>query len=125
MSETHEHKHTPGPWSVTERKPSHDCYGRDAIECLVHVGERRNTGNALAVVGLGGMGAISALPEHVRANASLIAAAPELLEALVEFPREHDYPSSEEYRGACYKWWEVYARPAIARAAGTGKEGAR
>lgn len=43
---------------------------------------------------------------------------PAMLEALEEFPREHDYPSSEEYRGACYKWWEIYASPALAQARG-------
>lgn len=41
-----------------------------------------------------------------------------MLEALEEFPREHDYPSSEEYRGACYKWWEIFASPALAQARG-------
>lgn len=74
--------HTPGPWSFIERKPTHECYGKSAIECLIRVGEGPLAGNVLAIVGLGGKGATSYQLDDVRANANLIAAAPDLLAAL-------------------------------------------
>lgn len=76
---------TPGPLCVTKRKPSHDCYGADAIECLIHVGDVTNMGNAIASVSLGGRGGTSTAPEDVRANALLFASAPDLYAALVPF----------------------------------------
>lgn len=41
-----------------------------------------------------------------------------MLEALGKFPDECDYPNSEVFRGECNRWWETYARPALAQARG-------
>lgn len=73
-------KHTAGPWSISG--PRERNYGDGVIftEYLVHVGDK-NPGNALSIVSLGGAGAISTRDEDVHANARLIAAAPDLLEA--------------------------------------------
>jgi hypothetical protein len=74
-------KFTPGPWSVgntTVRK-----YGSMSFpEVAVHVGTFEKHGNCLAIVHLGGSGAISSLIADVEANARLISAAPEMYEAL-------------------------------------------
>jgi hypothetical protein len=75
-------KHTPGPWSVgTPRKMGSERHGYVWWEVPVQVGEG-NPGNVLALVSLGGSGAISRSILDVQANARLIAAAPELLKAL-------------------------------------------
>lgn len=73
-------KHTPGPWSVGYTRKS-SCSEFAHFETPVHVGEV-NRGNALAIVHLGGDGAINGSREAVEANARLIAAAPEMLAEL-------------------------------------------
>ena len=73
---------TPTFLCITERKPSHNCYGENAIECLIHAGTIDNPGNAVASVGLGGLGGGSSDPKDVRALARLIAAAPDLLDSV-------------------------------------------
>ncbi|MHC1670482.1 hypothetical protein ACODUO_15080 [Stenotrophomonas maltophilia] len=56
--------------------------------------------------------------EEAKANARLIAAAPELLEALSNFPSDADYSSSDEFWKATVHWWLTEAEPAIAKATG-------
>lgn len=77
--------HTPGPWSVgyTRRSRLHASLG-DSFETAIHVGTPTNRGNCLAIVYIGGDGALDNSREAVEANARLIAAAPELLAALRE-----------------------------------------
>ena len=75
----HETQWTPGPWSVG-RTISRE---RGAyLETPVHVGERGNRGNCIALVYLGGPGAIHGDAASLEANAHLIAATPDLYEAL-------------------------------------------
>jgi len=75
-------KHTPGPWAISERQ-GHECYGKNAIECLLHPGKNGIVnGNAFCIVSLGGDGATLVAPEAVRANARLIKSAPDMLYAL-------------------------------------------
>lgn len=66
-------KHTPGPWKVIDRRP--------------HFG----------IVQVGKGGVIATIPSNTiksndekQANAALIAAAPELLEALIDIVQAHD-----------------------------------
>ena len=81
----HETQWTPGPWSVG-RTISRE---RGAyLETPVHVGERGNRGNCIALVYLGGPGAIHRDAASLEANAHLIAAAPDLYEALELMTRE-------------------------------------
>jgi len=56
--------------------------------------------------------------DEVYANARLIAAAPELLEALNNFPAAFDYSNAHDFRAAAIGWFEDQARPAINKAEG-------
>ena len=71
-------KHTPGPWRVGRVRESYWNHTPMSVEVPVYFGD----GNTLALVYLGGPGALYANEESVLANARLIAAAPDLLEAL-------------------------------------------
>lgn len=67
---------TPGPWKVVE-----DSYGNTVV-----------TGKGMVVeIGLEHIAKVGGLAEH-EANARLIAAAPELLEALINLRDNFDYP---------------------------------
>lgn len=77
--------HTPGPWSVGHTRDTTERYQHTSFEVPVHVGAfgvNGGPGNALAIVYLGGKGAIDGSREAVEANARLIAQAPELLKVL-------------------------------------------
>lgn len=82
-------KATGGPWSGDVNGPRPQDYGGGLVmhQQSVHVGEQRNQGNALAIVYLGGDGALSGKPEAVQANADFIAHArqdiPDLLDEVV------------------------------------------
>lgn len=52
------------------------------------------------------------------ASARLIAASPELLEALNSVPSDADYGSAEDFCAAVNDWWLRTASPAIAKATG-------
>lgn len=112
--------HTPGPWSVgftQERKYATGTYH----EVPVNVGAFENRGNCLAMVVMGGPGAIRRDSESVEANARLIAAAPELLEALKHMAQHHS-PECSRYdvvvaEGECNCGYDK-AQLAIAKATG-------
>lgn len=72
-------KHTKGPWVFTGTRSVN---GRN--EALVNVGEAsgENYGNVIAIIHMGGEGAIYNTERQVAANARLIARAPELLAAV-------------------------------------------
>lgn len=75
MSDT---KHTPGPWTVRD-------HGKDMnseSNIYVHVGGEKNYGNPILKVVMGGHGALNSDNDSLIANAKLIAAAPDLLEAI-------------------------------------------
>ena len=97
------HTHTPGPWSVTFSDMVSDAKGRKIADCeLTPFKERPKSPN----------------PEDI-ANARLISAAPELLEALQMLASIEPSNCSEMCpyeRGI----WET-AKDAIAKATGKGK----
>jgi hypothetical protein len=94
-------KHTPGPWKAT-----FEDY-RWVIDCQGEFGPKK----ALAVTA-------GFYPKH-EANARLIAAAPELLEALkMGYADTMDYIQRNHLSGAENNRWLVLARAAIARAEG-------
>lgn len=64
-------KHTPGPWKATAKEGNH----------IIH---SNTESNCLAIVGTGIFNSDPLRWEEARANAALIAAAPDLLEALQE-----------------------------------------
>ena len=70
-----EHKHTPGPWRVGRHFTDDEGYREIAIEATVRGVECVPASVALQFANYGGM---------QEANARLIAAAPDLLEALID-----------------------------------------
>lgn len=95
-------KHTPGPWVVTPH-PHVDVFG---------VGEIMD--DKEMQYGL----SHTICYQNAEANARLIAAAPDLLEALSNFPSDADYSSSDEYWKATVHWLLTEAEPAIGKATG-------
>lgn len=88
--------HTPGPWSVGHTSRQNiDSRLPEMHQTAVHVGDESNAGNCLAIVYLGGDGALRYDPESVQANAHLIAAAPAMLEALKAWERWYSEDSTE------------------------------
>jgi hypothetical protein len=76
---TESKQHTPGPWTATE---SHKWLANTPrYKSSIRYGAT-NLGNSIAEVYLGGPGALNCDAESVNANARLIAASPDLLEAL-------------------------------------------
>lgn len=76
-------KFTSGPWSVMMQNVRKEgrAYGHGYM-APIQVGESSNAGNVLAIVYLGGDGAVYYDRDSVVANAHLIAAAPDLYAAL-------------------------------------------
>lgn len=75
-----EQKHTPGPWSIGQfrnRGQLHS-FNEQLVRCGAP-GVNGGQGNCIAIVHMGGKGALSNTPEDLDANARLIAAAPEML----------------------------------------------
>ncbi|KRG61578.1 hypothetical protein [Stenotrophomonas maltophilia] len=97
-------KHTPGPWVVTPHPMTNvDVFGVGVIM------DDKEMQYALSH---------TMCYQNAEANARLIAAAPDLLEALSNFPSDADYSSSDEYWKATVHWWLTAAEPAIAKAKG-------
>lgn len=92
-------KHTPGPWKI------HDEGNTYPLEIFPAAG-----GTLIASVTKAANGPAGITQEVGRANASLIAAAPELLELLKQFV------SDIEERDPIYPTWIDAARAAIAKA---------
>jgi hypothetical protein len=72
---------TPGPWNHWKTRPSSvgQFARNEAVVCVGHAG---NSGNCIAIVHMGGPGAISNERSAVEANARLIASAPSMYDAL-------------------------------------------
>jgi hypothetical protein len=98
---------TPSEITIQERK-GHECFGPDAIECLLCVGPAENAGNAFASVSLGGPGATSSKPEDVRATAQLLASAPKLRVAL-KSARDELRRQREIWTGSKNDSWAIAA----------------
>lgn len=82
-------KVTKGPWSVGHTRRSNTAKEiPEFYETAVHVGNAENQGNCLAVVYLGGAGALDTRPEALEANAQLIAEAATVLHETGMTPRE-------------------------------------
>jgi hypothetical protein len=92
-------KHTPGPWAYQEDS---DAY--------THIVRGHNNRFICQLA--------QTTSAEIEANARLIAAAPELLEALSNFPSDADYSSSDEFWKATVHWWLTEAAPVIAKATG-------
>lgn len=108
-------KHTEGPWKAKRtHQMSEDAWyvivdpaGRGPI---IDVGGKDENGQ------IGEMKYLITDPAEIEANANLIAAAPDLLEALVQAVRELDYMKKYDDCLACP--FEEKARAAIAKAEG-------
>ena len=106
-----EARHTPGPWTV-ERRWSNGCEIIPRIRCAPD--EDRGCGWIADVIGAPYLDHKSTLP-----NARLIAAAPDLLEALQQCLT--DIESQEYTHGRCFGAGNV-ARDAIEKATGVRPE---
>lgn len=102
-------KHTPGPWVVKDRR---EIAGSASSAGLVITKERgsltfkNHTGHSRTLVAI-----LPANPRHqFKANSQLIAAAPELLDALELLEKNSELGINHEYR--------IQARQAIAKAKG-------
>lgn len=109
-------KHTPGPWTVLPEEVD-----RDYIRVRgTRLGERYKVANVPTVTG---RGVPAREADETRANARLIAAAPELLEALevleayVANNIVTDYPTGIDIEGTAFQ----RARAAIAKATGSAE----
>lgn len=102
--------HTPGPWSVGNARVAKYATGT-SCEIAIHVGEGSKRGNCLAIVYMGGDGAIRATESHIEANAKLIAAAPDMAEALQAMLRARIDPMGIKAYEA-----DMLARAALAKA---------
>jgi len=102
--------HTPGPWHADRNNVHagqiatiHHCLGNDWVEVWTDTWCFEGT----------------VLDEaRQEANARLIAAAPELLNALILMVRTHDEPAESLLQEAKEQQWLVLARAAIAKATG-------
>ncbi len=83
-----EAKFTPGPWCIGSMTVRSLASG-EWPEVAIHVGDFANRGNVLAVVHMGGDGALSSDPGPITDNARLIAAAPALYEALEKMTKRY------------------------------------
>ncbi|WP_312784637.1 hypothetical protein [Brevundimonas sp.] len=112
------------------RERRYSCRQQPFWETPVQVGEGATAGNAICIVYMGGPGATGSTQEAVEANARLIAAAPDLLEALEahqgvsQLLAELEFCLDEE-RGEIERQLrdiEEQARAAITRATGDRPE---
>lgn len=116
-------EYTKGPWSVmfqNSRAVEYPGYQgwQVPIQCGAH-GVNGGPGNVLAIVHMGGPGATSSTKESVEANARIIAAAPELLDAAEDALRELDFcVEVAGRRGGLYEKARDGLRAAIAKAKG-------
>ena len=115
-------KHTPGPWRITNNGDA--IVSDDGGTLIVETGQAYWQNLEAASAGAGHEIAKRHLPE-VQANASLIAAAPELLEALkgchamlTECAKQHRLDGSGEGHGSMADKHAAIARAAIAKATG-------
>lgn len=51
-------------------------------------------------------------------KAALISSAPDMFEALNNFPDDFDFANADDFRKAVNQWWDEKALPAIERAEG-------
>ncbi len=102
-----EHKHTPGPWRVGRHFTDDEGYREIAIEATVRGVECVPASVVLQFANYGGM---------QEANARLIAAAPELLEALEAMIIAYEHEASPENPSL------LMGRAAIAKATGATHE---
>lgn len=114
-------KHTPGPWHVTTSPRSGKGHGK-AIVVHPHCQAKRDSVFGYVVAEIDGQyqDTREATPE-ARANAQLIAAAPDLLEALqwiIEFVQERPIWFNGPFDDSPENLWLQNAKEAIAKALG-------
>lgn len=107
-------KHTPGPWKVINRWPM--------VSVIDTQGDAPNGGDhPVGDMHLGLYRGLPRMEETVLANAKLIAAAPDLLEALEALT--HEYHAVREGQGWHYELESITkARAALAKAEGEVNE---
>lgn len=109
-------KHTPGPWKVVEHEGDHK-YGRFTEQMRSYVLESEKRAN-MAIMEAYKFEDDPDVWDEVRANANLIAAAPELLEVLESlYTDATDREETTDDSGQEYDDWRA-VRLAIAKAKG-------
>ena len=112
--------HTPGPWSIGHVRNKGQLQSFN--ELPIHVGApgvNGGQGNSIAIVHLGGRGALSNSVDDLEANGQLMAASPDLLaacrELLAAYARNADKSAAESGESSLHSSVQ-HARAAIAKA---------
>lgn len=102
--------HTKGPWTV-------GVSGYNGIHCV----DARSKTGTIEICEVWGTGDDKIENDECRANAHLISAAPDLLDALDGAIKAYDYVSTQNARFSDPQW-VIFGRRAIAKAKGTTNE---
>jgi len=108
-------KHTPGPWEA--RWNTMKYAGREPINhCVIGTPRRNEYGSTFVTARIEGPFPLGI--EQAKANARLIAASPDLLDALIECVARHGLFPEQIEAGIVQPPWEKKARAAIKKATG-------
>jgi len=86
-------KHTPGPWRIADENELDNIHPKDGDFGIWHDSDPDDCGSGVRICGID---TEWVSPEQIKANAKLIAAAPEMLEALRLLHACYDYEGGRD-----------------------------